>query len=63
MQRRHLLQMTGAARRWVHIKKIAELFDSGATIVNIHSGQPDQERVLEFYAAKVLPRVRQHYRT
>ncbi len=47
----------------VHIKKIAELFDSGATIVNIHTGQPDQEGVLEFYATKVLPQVRQHYRT
>ena len=40
----------------VHINAVKELFDSGATIVNIHSGQPDQKRVIEFYAAKVLPR-------
>ena len=38
----------------VHIDKINELFDSGATIVNIHSGQPDQRRVIAFYAEQVL---------
>jgi TAT-translocated FGD2 family F420-dependent dehydrogenase len=37
-----------------HIDAIRELFDSGATIVNIHSGQPDQKRVIEFYGEKVL---------
>jgi len=41
----------------VHIKAIAELFDSGATMVNIHSGQEDQKRVIEFYGKEVLPRV------
>ena len=41
-----------------HIKKIEDLWDSGATIVNIHSGEPDQRRVLEFYAANVIPRLR-----
>jgi G6PDH family F420-dependent oxidoreductase len=41
-----------------HIKVIAELFDSGATIVNIHSGQPDQEKVLAFYGKSVLPHFR-----
>jgi hypothetical protein len=40
--------------RSVHIDKINELFDSGATIVNIHSGQPDQRRVIAFYAEQVL---------
>ncbi|HEY0184704.1 MAG TPA: TIGR03557 family F420-dependent LLM class oxidoreductase [Rhodopila sp.] len=39
----------------VHIKKMHELFDSGATIVNVHSGQPDQARVIDFYGAHVLP--------
>lgn len=42
----------------VHAKKIKELFDSGVTIVNVHSGQPDQSRVLEFYGEEVIPRVK-----
>ncbi len=39
----------------VHIKKMRELFDSGVSIVNVHSGQPDQARVIEFYGSHVLP--------
>jgi F420-dependent hydroxymycolic acid dehydrogenase len=39
----------------VHTNRIRELFDSGVSIVNVHSGQPDQERVIEFYASHVLP--------
>jgi alkanesulfonate monooxygenase SsuD/methylene tetrahydromethanopterin reductase-like flavin-dependent oxidoreductase (luciferase family) len=42
----------------VHIKKINELFSSGATIVNIHSGQGDQKKVIEFYGKEVLPKVK-----
>jgi TAT-translocated FGD2 family F420-dependent dehydrogenase len=42
----------------VHVKAISELFDSGATIVNIHSGQEDQKRVIEFYGKEVLPRIK-----
>ncbi len=42
----------------VHVQAIKKLFDSGVTIVNIHSGQPDQQKVLEFYGKEVLPRVR-----
>jgi len=42
----------------VHLKAIQELFDSGVTIANIHSGQADQERVLEFYGKEVLPNLR-----
>jgi TAT-translocated FGD2 family F420-dependent dehydrogenase len=42
----------------VHIKTITELFESGATEVHIHSGQPDQERVIEFYGKEVIPRLR-----
>lgn len=41
-----------------HVQTIQKLFDSGVTIVNIHSGQPDQQKVLEFYGKEVLPRVR-----
>ncbi len=43
----------------VHIRAIGELFESGATIVNIHAGQPDQKRVIAFYGDKVLPEFRQ----
>jgi F420-dependent hydroxymycolic acid dehydrogenase len=39
----------------VHIKKMHELFDSGVTIVNVHSGQPEQAKVIEFYGTHVLP--------
>jgi TAT-translocated FGD2 family F420-dependent dehydrogenase len=46
----------------VHAKAAIELFNSGATIVNIHTGQPDQMRVIEFYGREVLPRVRQQLR-
>jgi TAT-translocated FGD2 family F420-dependent dehydrogenase len=42
----------------VHIEAIQKLFASGATIVNIHSGQPDQLKVLEFYGKNVLPHVK-----
>jgi TAT-translocated FGD2 family F420-dependent dehydrogenase len=42
-----------------HIDAIKKLFDSGVTIVNIHSGQPDQKKVIDFYASRVLPNLRQ----
>ena len=38
-----------------HIEAIEKLFDSGATIVNIHTGQADQKRAIDFYGTKVLP--------
>ena len=41
-----------------HVKAISELFESGATEVHIHSGQPDQKRVIEFYGKQVLPRLK-----
>jgi F420-dependent hydroxymycolic acid dehydrogenase len=41
-----------------HIRQIRQLFDSGVSIVNIHSGQPDQQKVLDFYAQHVLPVVK-----
>jgi TAT-translocated FGD2 family F420-dependent dehydrogenase len=43
----------------IHIKKVQELFDSGAWIVNIHSGQSDQRKVIDFYGKEVLPKVKQ----
>ncbi len=42
----------------VHIKAISDLYDSGVTIANIHSGQPDQERVIDFYGKEVIPRLK-----
>jgi TAT-translocated FGD2 family F420-dependent dehydrogenase len=42
----------------VHIKAVEELFASGATIVNIHTGQRDQLRAIEFYGREVLPKLR-----
>jgi F420-dependent hydroxymycolic acid dehydrogenase len=41
----------------VHAAKLQELFDSGASIVNVHSGQMDQKRVIEFYGNRVLPKL------
>jgi TAT-translocated FGD2 family F420-dependent dehydrogenase len=41
-----------------HIQAIEKLFDSGVTIVNIHSGQSDQQKVIEFYGREVLPRIK-----
>jgi TAT-translocated FGD2 family F420-dependent dehydrogenase len=42
----------------VHLKAVKELFQSGASIVNIHSGQADQKRVIEFYGKQVLPKLK-----
>jgi F420-dependent hydroxymycolic acid dehydrogenase len=42
----------------VHVKAIQKLFQSGVTIVNIHSGQADQRKVIDFYGTEVLPRLR-----
>jgi len=39
----------------VHIRRIEELFAAGATQVYVHSAQPDQLRVIEFYGREVLP--------
>ena len=43
----------------VHVAKINELFESGATNINMHAGQMDQQQVIEFYGKHVLPQVRQ----
>jgi hypothetical protein len=41
----------------VHIDAARELFDSGVSVVNVHAGQDDQSRVIEFYAQHVLPKL------
>ena len=38
-----------------HADAIRNLFESGATIVNIHAGQNDQMKAIEFYRSQVLP--------
>lgn len=45
----------------VHVRAIEWLAEAGATDVFIHSGQPDQQRVIDFYAREVLPRVRKFW--
>jgi TAT-translocated FGD2 family F420-dependent dehydrogenase len=42
-----------------HLEKIHELQESGVSIVNIHAGQLDQQRVIDFYEEHVLPKVSQ----
>ena len=41
----------------IHVEGLKKLFDSGVTIVNVHSGQPDQRRVIDFYGRSVLPKL------
>jgi F420-dependent hydroxymycolic acid dehydrogenase len=41
-----------------HVQMIRSLQESGVSIVNIHTGQQDQQRVIEFYGREVLPHVR-----
>jgi TAT-translocated FGD2 family F420-dependent dehydrogenase len=43
----------------IHIAKMRELFDSGVTVVNVHSGQADQKRVIDFYGEHVMPAFQQ----
>ena len=43
-----------------HIKTVNELFSSGVSIVNIHCGQPDQKKVVEFYGREVIPHVKRN---
>jgi F420-dependent hydroxymycolic acid dehydrogenase len=42
----------------VHVQALQKLFDAGATQVYVHSGQPNQQRVIDFYGRQVLPRLR-----
>jgi F420-dependent hydroxymycolic acid dehydrogenase len=49
---------TVSTKAAAHVKAVTELFDSGVTIVNIHSAQTDQQSVIDFYGSEVLPQVR-----
>lgn len=42
----------------VHIQAVQELFESGASIVNVHSGQADQKHVIDFYGKQVIPKLK-----
>jgi TAT-translocated FGD2 family F420-dependent dehydrogenase len=42
----------------VHIEALHKLIDDGVTQIYIHSPQPDQARVIRFYAEQVLPKLR-----
>jgi TAT-translocated FGD2 family F420-dependent dehydrogenase len=42
----------------VHSDNIRKQFEAGATDVFIHTGQPDQDRVIDFYGRHVLPELR-----
>jgi hypothetical protein len=42
----------------VHIEALNKLFDSGVTIVKLRSGQPNHQKVIEFYANNILPSFR-----
>jgi F420-dependent hydroxymycolic acid dehydrogenase len=41
-----------------HVANIQSLLESGVTIINIHSGQNDQRKVIDFYGKEVLPRIK-----
>jgi alkanesulfonate monooxygenase SsuD/methylene tetrahydromethanopterin reductase-like flavin-dependent oxidoreductase (luciferase family) len=41
----------------VHVKALNDLFKSGVTIVNVHSGQADQHAAIDFYGSRVLPQL------
>jgi len=41
-----------------HLEAVNKLFDSGAWIVNIHSGQPEQQKVIDFYGQQVVPHLK-----
>jgi TAT-translocated FGD2 family F420-dependent dehydrogenase len=41
-----------------HVDRLAELFAAGASHVAVHSTQPDQASVIDFYARQVLPALR-----
>jgi|SRR5690348_12095050 len=42
----------------VHIQGLRKLIDGGVTHIFVHSPQPDQHKVIEFYGREVLPHVR-----
>jgi hypothetical protein len=59
LSRREILKSTTAfiAAAGAVSTAAAQPFGAATTIVNIHSGQPDQKKVIEFYASSVLPKL------
>lgn len=53
-----LKDMTVGTDPELHVQKLHEAFQGGATEVHIHSGQANQRKVIEFYGKEVLPRLR-----
>lgn len=43
----------------LHVEKIQELLESGATMINVHCPQADQQQAIAFYGERVLPKFRQ----
>ncbi len=41
-----------------HVEALQGFLDSGATRLFVHSGQQDQQRVIDFYGSEVLPQLR-----
>ena len=41
----------------VHVDALHKLIDGGVTHIFVHSCQPDQRRVIEFYGSEVLPKL------
>jgi TAT-translocated FGD2 family F420-dependent dehydrogenase len=63
------VSLEDAYRNWTvaddpraHIENIRKLLEFGATDVFIHSGQSDQQRVIDFYSRNVLPEFSSHAR-
>ncbi len=50
-----LSQWTVGSDAAQHTNAIRELFESGATIVNVHAGQDDQRKAIAIYGSQVLP--------
>lgn len=59
------LSLKDVYRNWIvgddpqtHVAGIRQLLDAGVTDIFVHSGQSDQQRVIDFYARDVLPQLR-----
>jgi alkanesulfonate monooxygenase SsuD/methylene tetrahydromethanopterin reductase-like flavin-dependent oxidoreductase (luciferase family) len=48
---------SGEALNEQAVNALNDLFKSGVTIVNVHSGQADQHAAIDFYGSRVLPQL------
>jgi hypothetical protein len=55
--RKDLCRVADGTNLAAHVAALQTLFDSGATIVNVHWGQADQRKLIEFYGRHVLPKL------